>query len=77
MENRVAASYLCVEILSVLFYPNYSLLLCFVKINIYYQSKYLILQFLGAQPGLNKTYQPGLDKTYHKFWRLSGLNKTN
>ena len=57
----------------------------FVKINIYYQSKYLILQFLGAspglnktyRPGLNKTYQPGLDKTYHKFRRLSGLNKIN
>ena len=68
-KDRFAASYICVEILSVLFYPNYSLLLCFVKINIYYQSKYMILQFLGARPGL--------DKTYHKFWRLSGLNRTN
>ena len=68
-KDLYTASYICVEILYALFYPNYSLLLCFVKINIYYQSKYLILQFLGARPGL--------DKTYHKFWRLSGLNKTN
>ena len=45
-KDLYTASYICVEILSVLFYPNYSLLLCFVKINIYYQSKYLILQHI-------------------------------
>ena len=44
-KDLYTASYICVELLSVLFYPNYSLLLCFVKINIYHQSKYIILQY--------------------------------
>ena len=44
-KDLYTASYICVELLSVLFYPNYSLLLRFVKINIYHQSKYIILQY--------------------------------
>ena len=49
VKDLYTASY--IGVVSVLFYPNYSILLCFVKINIYHKSiiKYHTIYFLRAR----------------------------